>query len=372
MSTEDGENPADLAEVLGEEVILTAPNERRLITQPLDLSVQTLCDHWKEGLLILPDMQREYLWDNGKASRLIESLLLNIPIPVLYFSETDDAKYEIFDGHQRTKSIVRYINNEFPLVGLPVLSEHKSKRFHELPQKDQRFLRMRTLRVILITNDSHPNMKFEIYERLNTGSILLNAQELRKSIYRGHLNDLLSDLAKSAIFRSLIGTKMPRARMVDEEMILRFLAMRDRLPTYRPSLKRFLNTYANEQKSKSKLDLSPLDTEFHRAVQNIDQYLGANSAFRVLDDNGNRAEPSVNRALFEAEMLAFNWIAPDQRVEAGAVRRSVGRLFRNENFVDAIQRATGDRSRTLTRVREMVAALQNAGLNVQAPFDLTA
>ena len=371
MTTEPGENPADLAEMLDEEPVAFSPTERRLVTQPLDLSVQTLCDQWQEELLILPDIQREYVWDNGKASRLVESLLLNIPIPVLYFAETEEAKYEIFDGHQRTKSITRYINNEFPLAGLAVLREHKGKRFHELPAKDQRFLRMRTLRVILISNESHPNMKFEIYERLNTGSILLNAQELRNSIYRGPLNSLLHDLAKEPIFRGLIGTKLPRPRMVDEEIILRFFAMKSGLPTYRPSLKRFLNEFANSGRSVAPLEIAEYRRIFFQTVGLIHEFMGS-AAFRVLDEEGNRLENTVNRALFEAQMLAFSWVnRGDEQVESVAVRRGMAELFDDEAFLDSIQRATGDRSRTLRRLRETVQVLEGANLNINVPFDLS-
>src|SRR5690242_3353362 len=96
---EDDENPEDMLETSDEEPVVFSTAERRLVTQPLDLSVQTLLDQWTEKLLVLPNIQREYLWDNGKASRLVESLLLNIPIPVLYFAENEEAKYEIFDGH---------------------------------------------------------------------------------------------------------------------------------------------------------------------------------------------------------------------------------------------------------------------------------
>jgi uncharacterized protein with ParB-like and HNH nuclease domain len=84
------------------------PAERKVVTQSYDLSVQTLKERWDTDELLLPEIQREYVWDNPRASRLIESLLLNIPIPVLYFAETDDAKWEIFDGHQRVRSVVRF------------------------------------------------------------------------------------------------------------------------------------------------------------------------------------------------------------------------------------------------------------------------
>src|SRR5712691_5390572 len=111
---------ADLGEMEGEEDFTFPPAERRLITQPLDLSVQTLSEQWENKLLLLPEIQREYVWDNGKASRLIESLILNIPIPTLYFTETPEARYEIIDGHQRVRSVVRFRGIEFVLSGLAV------------------------------------------------------------------------------------------------------------------------------------------------------------------------------------------------------------------------------------------------------------
>lgn len=366
----DGDNPADLDEMDDEEGFAFSPVERRVVTQPLDLSVQTLFEQWNEKLLILPQTQREYVWDNGKASRLIESLLLNIPIPVIYFAETREAKYEIFDGHQRIRSIVRFLNNEFALNGLSVLREFKGAKFFQLPDREQRFLRMRTMRTILISIESHPNMKFEIYERLNTGSIMLNAQELRKSIYRGDLHQLLSNLAKEPEFRNLIGTKVPRKRLVDEELILRFFAMRESLPLYRAPLKRFLNEFMAHQSRSNEIKIADLGALFLGTVRYINFYLG-NSAFRVLDVSARPSEPFVNRALFEAQMLAFSWVEerPDHKF-INSVKHEISRLFTSEVFVDSIQRATGDKSRTYTRVRETAAALERAGLQVRLPYSL--
>jgi hypothetical protein len=105
------------------------PSERLIHTQAYDLSINTLKEQWDDGILQIPDFQREYVWDNAKASRLIESLLLNIPIPVLFFAETADAKYQVVDGHQRIKSVVRYLENEFPLSGLRIQAEFKGLRF---------------------------------------------------------------------------------------------------------------------------------------------------------------------------------------------------------------------------------------------------
>src|SRR5271166_2986285 len=210
------------------------PAERKVVTQSYDLSIQTLMEQWTGNLLIIPEIQREYIWDDGRASRLIESLLLNIPVPVLYFAETQDAKYEIIDGQQRVRSIVRFISNEFPLISLNVLNDYHGFRFHQLPDREQRFLKMRMVRAVIISNESHPSMKFEIFERLNSGSMSLNPQELRNSIYRGSFNRLLRELVKDPVFRTIIGTKHPRPRMLDEELLLRFFALAKNYANYRP------------------------------------------------------------------------------------------------------------------------------------------
>lgn len=370
IESSDASYDQDLGEMDSEEEHEFPPSERKVVTQPVDLSVNTLVEQWNVRSLILPEIQREYVWDDGKASRLIESLLLNIPVPVLYFSETPDAMYEIIDGHQRVRSIVRYISNEFPLGSLGVLQEYKSLRFHQLPDREQRFLRMRTLRAIIISIDSHPSMKFEIFERLNTGSISLNAQELRNSIYRGSFNKLLRQLAKDSNFRLLVGTKQPRKRMVDEELILRFFALRSRLENYRPPLKKFLNDFMDGVKLAGEDIIDVNRNLFENTIHCVQALIGDN-AFRLIDHNGAALENAVNRALFDAQMLACSWIIPGEiSANRNRVRIELAKLNESKDFLDSIQRATGDRSRTFRRVKDVVIALERAGVNVEVPFKL--
>jgi hypothetical protein len=364
------ERIADLGEVDNEEDVTFPPAERRIITQPYDLSVQTLIEQWNNGLLILPEIQRQYVWDDGKASRLIESLLLNIPIPVVYFAETTDAKYEVIDGHQRIRSMVRYVDNQFALTGLAMLPEYKGSRFHQLPEREQRFLKSRTLRAIVISVESHPSMKFEIFERLNSGAVTLNAQELRNSLYRGPFNRLIRELAKNDDLRTIVGTRTPRPRMVDEELVLRFFALHDELVTYRPSLKRFLNNYMNKHRNDDAAHLDGLRDMFERAIRIVHALIG-DGAFRMTDAAGDPTEPAVNRALYDAQMLAASWTTDDELATyREAVLSQLTALYDSPDFRDSIQRATGDRARTLRRVRETVAAFRAAGLAVEVPFDL--
>ena len=374
------DRPEDLEDTEGEEAFEFPPLERRISTQPYDLSVQTLVEQWNGELLGIPEIQREYMWDNGRASRLIESLLLNIPIPPLYFAETLDARFEVIDGHQRVRSIARYLGNEFALSGLHVLAEYKGKRFHQLPEREQRFLKMRTLRVVIIARESHPSMKFEVFERLNTGGISLNAQELRNSLYRGRLNDELKTLVLNTDFRQCIGTAHPRKRMVDVELVLRFFALRDDLAAYRPPLKRFLNDYMSEFRDPDENWIGIRRAAFEGTMHQLSVVLG-NQSFRLIDsdgqplkdDNGKPLPRGVNRALFDAQSLAFSWLAaPIPEAAYSEVISHISEELGDEDVQDAVRRATGDRQRILLRLGAMVSALEDAGLSVVVPFDLGA
>jgi hypothetical protein len=333
--------------------------------------MQVLLEQWHNDTLVVPEFQREYVWDNGKASRLAESLLLNIPIPVLYFAETTSAKWEIIDGHQRVKSVIRFLDNEFALTGVQVLTEFARKRFHQLPPREQRFLERRTMRAVVISPDSHPNMKFEVFSRLNTGAVALNAQEIRNALYGGSLNRLLRELARTEGFRHCIGTPNPRRRFVDEELALRFFAVREGLRTYRPPLTRFMNQYMGKYRNARRDALHSRQELFEQTMERIAETLG-DGAFRVTDSAGRPIENAVNRALFEAQAVAFSWTTTrPTTARKRAARRHLARLYEDDDFNASIRLATGDRARTLTRTAGVVGALRTAGFRVQAPRFLT-
>ena len=375
------EHDQDLGETDSEEIFDFPPVERKIFTQPYDLSLQTLNDQWDNKDLIIPSIQREYVWDNGRASRLIESLILNIPVPPIYFAERQNSVFEVVDGHQRVASIVRYLGNEFALTGLDILSEYTRNRFHQLPDREQRYLKSRTLRAIVIGRQSHPNMKFEVFERLNTGGIALNAQELRNSLYRGSFNDTLRSLArKCEPFRAVIGGTRPRRRMVDEELILRWMAFRDEFATYRPPLKRFLNEYMDANKDRGQAWLTTRADHFTRTMNMLHQVL-SDQAFRLIDDNGeplldekgNRLPRGVNRALFDAQAIALAW-SPVESVDkrdAKRIVREVAQTLKQADLQDAVRRATGDRARIRLRVRRMVEAFRAGGLEIKVPSDVS-
>ena len=357
----------DLGEYDNEEELEFPPPERKLVTQSYDLSMQVLLDQWTSETLIVPEIQRDYVWDNGKASRLIESLLLNIPIPVLYFAETPAAKWEIIDGQQRIVSVVRFLQNEFALSGIQVLSDFARMRFRQLPEREQRYLERRTMRAVVISPDSHPSMTFEVFARLNTGSVALNTQEIRNALYRGPFNRMLRRLVTNADLREAIATRHPRNRMVDEELLLRFFALRDRIRSYRPPLSRFLNEFMGANQNAGDNVLSRFESDFAETIATVNAVLGG-GAFRITDEEGTVLERNVNRALFDAQMLAFSWVRGGDPVSSRqALLTEFAELYDDSEFLDSISRATGDRNRLLLRVRRVVEACRSAGLELRAP-----
>ncbi|MEG8281134.1 DUF262 domain-containing protein [Streptomyces sp. AHA2] len=334
--------------------------ERRLVTQPYDLSVGTLVDDIKKDRLLLNiEYQRQYVWDRAKASRLIESLLLNIPVPVCYFAENEDGAYEVIDGLQRITTISNYLEGKFELKGIPVLSELEGKFFSDLTVRDQRRLSGRTIRCIVITEDSDPDIKFDVFERLNTGSARLGSQELRNCIYRGDLNDFLRRTADLPYFTGILSGIRNR-RMEFEELVLRFFSLHSTVVEYRPPLRQLLNGYMRENRARvpeqGEMDL------FADVCRTVAEVFG-DSAFRLPAPNG-RPAPGMNKALFDAVMISF------AHADRAAIRAAPQRvrelreeLLKDEEFLFSIGRATADRSRMHYRVSRFSIGLAERGIS---------
>jgi Protein of unknown function DUF262 len=372
LEPDDESEPLELEEGDGESESQwegVAPPDRKLIAQPVDMAVSDLVAQITDGDLHLnPVYQRRYVWDDRKASKLIESLLINVPIPVCYFAEERDGTRSTIDGQQRLRTLHRFLNNQFRLRGLEVLSDLNGKRHFELSDRQQRLIRNRTIRCIVITEESHPDIRFDVFERLNTGSVALTAQELRNSVYRGKLNELLHELAALEEFRACLGNRAD-ARMTFEELVLRFFALDDQLLAYRPSLKKFLNHYMRDHCNPSDNVLEGHRRKFMATIERVGAVFGAQSFRRVYrtDDGAVEVSTAVNSALYDAIMLNFARIdaTRDQLQEhADAIRSMTNELMLDDAaFIDAISLATGDRTRVHRRVRLLGERLTDFGFD---------
>ena len=329
--------------------------DRRVFTQPYDLVVESLIDQIKGGTIFLrplserPSFQRRYVWTNALASRLIESIFLNVPIPPCYLSQNEDFELDVIDGQQRLFSIFRFNDNQFKLSGLEVLTDLNGLRFHQIPPKLQRQLKTHTLRCVLITNESHPEIKFDVFERLNTNTVPLNPQEIRNCIFRGNLNDLLKEVVTYKPWLEILGKKEPDKRMRDEELILRFYAFHIQgLDTYRTPLKHWLNLAAKAGKRYTPEYISELETIWKKSIDVALKWFKPKECFRRVPLGKSRA---INRALFDLIMKTASKVEVDQ---ASKFRKEIRQIYtelltENEEFQDLISRAVDHTKRTKRR-----------------------
>jgi hypothetical protein len=286
---------------------------RKIITQPFDFSVQDLVDKIKnKDINLNPDYQRNYTWGTNdyanKRSLLIESLLLNIPIPVIYFAETKTLNYEVIDGQQRLQTFCDFMDDKFCLRDLAIRDELNSKKYSQLSAQDQNQIRKRSIRAILILEDSDEKLKYEVFERLNLGSVQLSKQEVRNATLRGKFNDLLKKLASDNIFRSRLQLRLKQDadNMAYEEMILRFFAYHDNKLKRATDLATFLTDYMRGKQDLKENEIRKLENLFLETLKKVDEYLGEDAFTISIFKDNNKWKKKTNRVLYDAEMLAFS------------------------------------------------------------------
>lgn len=334
---------------------------RDLFWRPWDPGVSELHSKKQDGELILqPVWQRDFVWNQKKASKLIESVLINVPLPVVYLSEDTDGALTVIDGQQRLTSLISFIEGKFPksehemvdfnLTKLTVLPELSDKKFSELDRKAQRKIKNTPIHCIVIEASSHPDIKFEIFERLNTGAEKLNDDELRNSIYRGPYIELLKELAASADFQFLLNNEKLHKRMKDRGMVLRFLTFWNKTYLkYKSPAKQFLNHEINENKNLSLANAVDFRARFHRAIE-MSKLVFSKFAFRryilgTLENPNGEWLADINIGLFDVVMHGFADYEKSQIVpKADAIREELIHLMSsNDEFIDSI---TLDTSKT--------------------------
>src|SRR5882724_4594307 len=346
---------------------LSADSEQReILTKAGDPEVRALHDKHKRGKLILqPDFQRRFVWDRKKSSRLIESILLSVPLPIIYLSEQPDGKEYVIDGQQRLTSLFSFIDGKFPsgeefkLIGLNAYRELNKSAFKDIGELLQDKISHYTLRSVTLLKQSSSDLKFEIFERLNTGSEPLNDQELRNCVYRGTYNHLLKELAADADFRGLLGLKTADKRLKDVELVLRFSAFfHSTYLKYQPPMKRFFNQDMEKYQHLSDSDAAAVRAVFKNAVQIIKSLFGNERAFKrfYAGDERNpsgRWEPKkFNASLYDVLMGVFHDKDKNQVYAAlDSLREAIVDLMATDRqFNDAIQLSTSSIDKRQTAV----------------------
>jgi hypothetical protein len=338
---------------------------RILQTQAYDKSVSDLVSMIRSRDISLdPDYQRNYIWDNKKASLLVESILLSVPIPVIYVAEEIDSRWTVIDGLQRLNALRRFCDNEFRLTGLPVLTELNGLLYTRLNPKASRILRNGILRIIVVLQESDPEIKYDIFLRLNRGSIKLNEQELRNCLYRGKFNNLLKELRTYPDFLNCLRMSAPSKRFNDAELALRYLALSEnydrdtgKVRGYRNKMKTFLNKYMASKSEVSDEELAAVSRKFKNTVDKVFQIFGNNAFVRV--DPLAGADFRVNRALMDVVMLGAERLSDRQ---AGAFKEQIASLQHtlssgDKKFDDALTYGTNDTKKLEYRIATWLNAV---------------
>ncbi len=382
MGAESCESNGDIQfeQPLEEETTPISP-DRKIFTNKSDPEVDSLLGKWNKGKLVLqPAFQRLYVWDEVKASRLIESALLDIPLPIVYLSEDKDNKEYVIDGQQRLTSFFSFINGKFPngkefrLTGLKVYTHLNGKLFKEIEDEAlQDKIQFYNIPTITFKKESDPQLRFEIFERLNTGSVALNQQELRNCIYRGQFNDFLKELATYPDFLHLLGLKTSDRRMNDVELVLRFAAFyHATYLKYNAPIKKFLNDEMDDYRDDkiTQKDKDELRDAFKNTISIIrslfDTPTGTHAFKRFYagndkNHNGRWEEKKFNASLYD--VLMYTFAKADKNTvyqNLDAIREAFIDLMSSDiDFIASIELSTSSNKAVTTRFDKWRLTLQN-------------
>jgi hypothetical protein len=319
----------------------------------------------KEGdLELAPDFQRKKVWGPVQKSRLIESILLRIPLPAFYFSSDEQGLLQVVDGLQRLSTINDFVNGRFVLNGLEYLQKDVGgKRFDTLPAIWSRRVYSTQIIANVVDPQTPDQVKFDIFKRINTGGSPLNAQEIRHCMSKKRSRDFIHRLVSRPEFRLATSEKLQdHPRMVDREVVLRFAAFRWNRAEYSKydTLDSFL-TDLTKQIDSGKINdnqLQKLEDGFVKAMKNAWLLFEAH-AFRKWDKFSDRLNP-FNRALFDtwSVLLAdYEWeqLKPFKEVIVSSSRQL---MSNNIAFLNAITTSTNMTSRIDYRFSAIDAILK--------------
>lgn len=249
-------------------------------------SIKSMLD--SEDYKLDPEYQRRKRWDNGKKSRLIESFIMNVPLPPIFLYEYDYSKFEVMDGLQRLTTIYDFYNGDFALEDMGYWKELEGKKYNELPEEIQKGIDRRYISSIVLleetakTPEEAEELKQIVFERLNSGGEKLTAQETRNALYNGDFNQLCIKLSKNEKFKimwdipinddDLLQSETYR-KMDDVELVLRFFAYRF-LDTLTGSVESFLDSYLKNANNFPKETLERLEQLFNNTIDTVFEIFG--------------------------------------------------------------------------------------------------
>jgi hypothetical protein len=333
---------------------------RQIVTQKLDIPISTLPAMLADNIQINPDFQRRDRWDEERQSRLIESLLMNVPIPPVFLGEDDYGSYVVLDGRQRLTAIQSFLNNTLALKGLLVWDDLNGLRFNDLVKRGlDKHLTRRFLSAIALLKESSLAIKYDVFDRLNTGGVKANEMEVRNAIFRGPFTDALHSLSRHPEFCKAWDIPVDKIeaqsnpiyqKMIDLSIVLRFFALSDpeKMDT---TFKDFLGEFMSERNKLylAEPSLAIKDAKrFENAVLNSITIFGTNS-FRN-PSKMMKGPPSLPIA--EAIMIGLSNYEPSDITNEIAIdiKTDFAKLCNDPDFLKAISSGTNGKGAIITRI----------------------
>ena len=323
-----------------------------ILVYPTDFTLEVLHNRWKANTLRLPDFQRQYVWTMSKASRLIESFLLGLPVPGIFLYRERDTEHQlVIDGQQRLLSAFFYMSGEFAdgrefKLTKNIRENWRGLAYADLKEDDRLRIADSVLRATVVRqlNPRDNTSIFHIFERLNTTGTPLSAQEIRNCLYSGKFNDMLKDMNEHCeSWRAILGASEPSPRQRDVELALRMLALWRKSDEYKEPMKEFLNGMMDSHRNRPEEFLRGFRDVFERTCDLIVDNLGERP-FHV--------KSGLNAAVFDSVSVAF---AKNSSRIPEDVRDRYERLKVDSGF----EKATSSATTHTETVRKRLAVAEN-------------
>ena len=364
-------------------------DEFDLVSSPNDFNTRTLVDFMDSDVVNIPGFQRNFIWDVKRASRLIESIIVGLPVPQIFLYEKKGNDYLVIDGQQRLMSIYYFVKGRFPRkeqlatlrlnlkdrsaipsqlldkdeyftdfrLNLPQSVHGRRNRFHRLEyssldEPHRSLFDLRTIRHIIVrqVGPAGDHAMYEIFNRLNSGGVNLTPQEIRRCTFDSAFYDMLYRTNAKKEWRQLVGREVPDIHMKDVEILLRGFAMLINEEDYRPSMVKFLNTFSQEARSFNRARLEQLDALLDSFLQSCENM--PSDAFHSIQ---GRFSPMIFESVFVAACKES--FRENEAVKGKINQQSLRNLKDDQVFRTATQSQTTSLSnvqKRLERTREIL------------------
>lgn len=317
-----------------------------------DFPISFIVQNYDEEEYFVPDYQREFIWSEADQARFIESLLLNLPIPLMFLSDTEDGRLEIVDGVQRINTLSAFLNNKLELVDLIKLDKANGFKINDLSPTQVRRLKSKALRVIVLKVNTSKEVRKELFDRLNTSGVRAKDSEVRRGSFEGPFMIFIEKLANIDLRQKVAPvTEKTKKRREDIELVLRFFAYSNNYLNFKHGVQVFIDDYIKSIKDSFEED--SMEKEYMRTLEFADKYF--DYGFKKTEN----AE-SVPRVRFEALSVGIN-LALREKQEEDLDTNNINSWLDSEKFTEL---TTSDGSNSRVKVKERIEYVRDNLLGV--------